>query len=396
MKSLESVREALLDGLTPLAPEWVPIQAASGRRLAETPRARVALPPFDNAAMDGVAVRVADLRSVPASLRLVDDLPAGAVSHRPLGAGEAIRVFTGAPLPQQADAVVMQEDTEGDPGDPGRIRILEAPKPWENIRFQGEDVRQDAELLGTGVHLGPGGLALLVAAGVDRVRVWPRPRVAIRVTGNELAPPGSPLPPGGIYESNGLMLSALIREAGGEPRQGGPVRDTVPAVRAALESAAASADLVLTAGGASVGEHDLVRRALVEAGGTVEEWRLAIKPGKPFFHGRLQGCPVLGVPGNPVSAFVTAVLLVLPALRRLQGATEVLPPTVPGVLEEPLSNGDGRRHFVRVRRDVEGRVKSAGVQGSHRLASLGVANGLVDVPPHTHLETGTPVAVICW
>ncbi|MCW5558735.1 MAG: molybdopterin molybdotransferase MoeA, partial [Verrucomicrobiae bacterium] len=247
-----------------------------------------------------------------------------------------------------------------------------------------------------GTLLGPGALALLAAAGVDRVCIRRLPRVAIRVTGNELVLPGATLAPGQIYESIGLMLSVLAQTAGADPQLAPPVPDDPAQVRAALESAADTADLLLTAGGASVGDYDLVRSALLEAGGSVEQWRLAIKPGKPFFRGLLHGCPILGVPGNPVSAFVTTVLLVLPALRRLQGATDVLPPTVPGFLEEPLSNGAERRHFVRVIREADGRVRSAGVQGSHRLASLAVANGLVDIPPRTQLRAGSRVAVICW
>ncbi|MBX3731413.1 MAG: molybdopterin molybdotransferase MoeA [Verrucomicrobiae bacterium] len=396
LSALESVREELLAGLEPVGQEVVPLVAAAGRVMAISPRARTALPPFDNSAMDGYAVRAADLGTVPVALWLRETVPAGGWPKSPVGAGETVRVFTGAPLPEGADAVVMQEDTEPDPEDPGRIRFLTPVKPWEHVRFRGEDVNLDAPLVPEGRVLDAAALALLAAAGVHEVAVFRQPLVVIRVTGDELAVAGMPLKPGQIHESNAIMLTALIRSVGGLADVTPPLPDDADALRAALETAAAGADLVVTAGGASVGDHDLVRRVITDAGGVVQDWRIAIKPGKPLFHGRLAGRPVLGVPGNPVSAFVTAVLLVLPALRRLQGMRDVLPPETPGVLAATLANPEPRRHFMRVHCDRSGRVRSAGPQASHRLASLAAANGLVDVPPGAVLAPGTTVPVIRW
>jgi len=396
IRELEDVRDELLAGLKPIGIEVRSLAEADGYVLAESPLAAIALPPFDNSAMDGYAVRAADVRAVPAFLKQVGEVAAGGGFGGSVGPGETVRIFTGAPLPNGADAVVMQEDTTLVPGQEDQIQIHDGAKPWENVRFRGEDVRAGAGLLSAGRVLDPAALALLAATGTAHVSVYRRPRVSVLVTGSELTAVGGPLLPGQIFESNSLMLSALIRRAGGEPRTRLPVSDDPQIIREALESAAAESDLILTAGGASVGKHDLIRQILVELGGTVDDWRLALKPGKPFFRGTLGKCPLLGVPGNPVSAFVTTVLLVLPALRRLQGVLQVLPPTTSAVLAEPLANPDGRRHFVRVFTSGDGSVRASGPQASHRLASLAAADGLVDVPPRATLPEGAMVRVIRW
>ena len=396
IRELEEVRDELLAGLVPTGIEVLSLADAEGFYLAESPRSLVSLPPFDNSAMDGYAIRAADVRTVPASLTLIGNAAAGGWFEGTVGPGQAVRIFTGAPLPPGADAVVMQEDTGLDPGDPGRVVIRDGVKPWENIRFRGEDIGANAALRPAGSRLDAASLALLAASGVATVAVHRRPRVHVLVTGNELARIGDPLRPGQIYESNALMLASLVRSAGGVPQSPAPVPDDLPRVRAALREAIDDSDLVLTAGGASVGDYDLVRQALVDLGGAVDDWRIALKPGKPFIRGRLEGRPVLGVPGNPVSAFVTTVLLVLPALRRLQGAGDVLPSTTPGILGEPLSNPESRRHFIRVISAPDGRVRPSGPQASHRLASLAAANGLLDLPPRSQLMEGSPVQVIRW
>lgn len=396
LRELEEVRSELLEGIVPVATELRSVADAADLVLAGVPMSRVPLPPFDNSAMDGYAVRAEDVRSVPAELRVVASVAAGEWCGRTLGAGEAARIFTGAPIPDGADAVVMQEDTEPVVGDPGSVRILDGAKPWENIRFRGEDVPVHAPLLEVGRRLDPTALGILAAAGIAAVEVRRRPRVAILVTGSELIGANADPAPGQIFESNSVMLAALIRRAGGEPRCPPPVPDRAEAVQSALRSAVAESDVVVTVGGASVGEHDLVRQTLAATGGTVDSWRIAIRPGKPFFRGTLGGVPVLGLPGNPVSAFVTAVLLVLPALRRMQGESSVLPPVTWGILGEAISNPDGRRHFVRVGTGPDGVIRPSGPQASHRMASLAAADGLLEIAPRSRIESGTWVPVIRW
>ncbi len=396
MRTLEEVRAALLDPLRPLSTQVIPLPQASGRVLAESPTAPGAVPPADTVSMDGFAVRAADLTEIPCTLEVVGRVAPGECFAGTVGPGEAVRVFTGAALPSGADAVVMQEDTSPSEAGSDRVIICERAKPWENIRFRGEDVAPGVGLLEPGLRLGPTQLALLAAAGVAEVMVRRSPRVGVLVTGSELVLPGQALRPGQIHESNGLMLAELFRADGFAVQVFPPVPDRLPTLVAALERASAEQDLLVTSGGASVGEPDLVRAAVGELGGTLFDGQVALKPGKPFFWATLAGGPLLGVPGNPVSAFVTAVLLVLPALRRLAGRRPELPDTTLGFLMEPLVNGDARRHFMRVVISRAGEVRSAGRQDSHRLLSLAAANGLVEVPPRSRLDSGTRVDVIRW
>lgn len=396
LRELEDVRRELLEGIVPVTTEHRSLPEAADRVLAVAPLPRTPLPPFDNSAMDGYAVRAEDVRTVPVELRVVAAVAAGEWCDRKLEAGEAARIFTGAPIPAGADAVVMQEDTESVAEDSLKVRILDGAKPWENIRFKGEDVPGGAPLLAAGRRLDPTALGILAAAGIAAVEVRRRPRVAILVTGSELVGADAQPAPGQIFESNSVMLAALIRRAGGEPQCHPPVTDRAEAVQAALRAAVAESDLVVTVGGASVGEHDLVRQVLVTLGGTVDAWRVAIRPGKPFFRGNLEGVPVLGLPGNPVSAFVTAVLLVLPSLRRMQGESSVLPPMNRAILGESISNPDSRRHFVRVCTAPDGVIRPSGPQASHRMASLAAADGLLEVGPRSRVESGTLVSVIRW
>jgi molybdopterin molybdotransferase len=298
-------------------------------------------------------------------------------------------------LPLGSDAVVMREDAtvEGD-----FVEMAEPVQPWENVRFRGEDVRSGAELAKRGDRLTPQRMALLGTAGISQVETYGIPKVAFVSTGSELRIPGESLGPGQIYESNSLALAELARTAGAEPIRHRPAVDSAEAIRRAFEIAFEESDTVVSIGGASVGDLDLVRPVLKQMGGEIDFWRLAIRPGKPFFFGHCGGKPVLGVPGNPVSAFVTTVLLVLPALRALAGwdYADCPPPVSAGVLAEPLSNRDGRRHFMRVVVDRTGQVRSAGAQASHLLSSLACADGLADVPPDTELAEGSAVKVLGW
>lgn len=395
-RSLEEVRGQLLSSVQALPSERRALLQSLGRVTTQSILSPMALPPMDNAAMDGYAVRADDVKRVPAELLVVGKVSPGQVFAGRVESGEAVRVFTGACLPAGTDAVVMQEVTESIVGSPERVRVLESVKPWQDIRFRGEDVAQGSLLLSAGTELGAGALGLLASCGLDEVEVVRTPRVGILVTGSELIPAGVPLQPGQIHESNSLLLASLLRSEGVDPVLFPTVPDHPEAVLAALEAAAPGLDLLMTSGGASVGEPDWVRDRLRHWRAQVWDGEVDLKPGKPFFWARRQGLLVMGLPGNPVSAFVTAVLLVLPVIRRLQGKSRELPIGTPGVLVDPLVNEDARRHFVRVIMDAGGEVRSAGIQASHRLRSLALANGLVDVPPRTTLPAGSSVSVIRW
>jgi molybdopterin molybdotransferase len=358
------------------------------------------LPPFDNSAMDGYALRAADVSSArteaPVSLRVIGQVAAGRTFLQKIEPGTCVRIFTGSPLPPNADAVVMQEDTRVNTDKRNEVLVLDTVKPWESVRFRGEDVKSGSLLCQAGEIISPTRAGLLAAVGVEQIKTRPRPRVGLLATGSELVAPGQPLGPGQIFESNRIMLTPLLASNGAIPRLYPLVPDTLSATRAALGSAFAECDAVITTGGASVGELDWVKKAFEDLGGRMEFWRVAIKPGKPFVYGRWQEKFLFGLPGNPVSSFVTFLLLVRPALLRWQGAREISLPVHHGVLAETLINRGDRRHFVRVTLDLEGQVHSAGTQASHLLRSLAAANGLVDVPPNASLERGVPVPVLTW
>ncbi len=401
MISLEEALARLLAGLKPNPPVQLPLLNPSGPRpapslrfLASNLSCPLSLPPFDNSAVDGFAVRAADTSPLPAILRIAGESAAGQAVPPPLQSGQAVRIFTGAPIPPGADAVIMQEDCETDSN--GTVAILDPVKPWENIRFAGEDLRPGSPIAHAGQLLTPQLLALLHAAGLDSIPVHAPVTVALVGCGSELRPPGHPLPPGCIHESNLGPLSWLITSAGAQVIHSCHVPDDPAATRAALEHAAAQAQVVVTVGGASVGDHDLIKQAAIDLGFDLDFWRIAMKPGKPFFCGRRDRTYLLGLPGNPVAAFVTTLLLVLPALRQLAGASFPSAPSQPGILTTPLSNPDHRRHFFRVQHDPDGTVRSTGTQASHILSSLAAANGLVDVPPRSTLPEGTVVRVIRW
>jgi molybdopterin molybdotransferase len=382
------------------APEIVTLNEADGRVAAEPVLSPIDLPPFDNSAMDGYAVRAADVasanHSAPARLRQSGRVAAGETLGGELAPGTCVRLFTGSPLPRGADAVIMQEDTEQVPGAADEILMLESVKPWENVRLRGEDVRHGTVLAERWDALTPARVSLLAAAGLARVLVGKRPVAGLLATGSELQEPGQPLAPGQIYESNRLGLAALIRRAGALPKVLPLVADSLAATRLALDQAFDQCDVVITSGGVSVGELDFIKQAFEQTGGGLEFWKVAIKPGRPFVFGSCRGKLLFGLPGNPVSAMVTFLLLVRPALLRWQGTQDVSLPTHPGELNEPLANPGQRRHFLRVKVDAAGKVRSAGVQASHILSASAAANGLVDAPPGTTLPAGKTVSVIRW
>ena len=400
MISLEEAQERILAAIQPLPAEEIQLDNALGRYLAAPVHSLVELPPGDNSAMDGYAVRAADLAAAtaekPAALGLSGEARAGGPFAGDVQPGSCVRIFTGALLPRGTDAVVMQEDVKRVDGPSGKVLFPELVKPWENVRLRGEDVRRNALLAEAGEELTAQRLSLLAAAGVAAVSVGRGPVVGLLATGDELRETGGALPPGMIYESNRIGLSALARQARAIPKLYPLVPDDLVLTKQALQTAFQECAVVVTSGGISVGETDWVKQAFAEMGGQLDFWTVAIKPGKPFAFGRRGEKLLLGLPGNPVSALLSFFLLGRPALLRLQGARNLHPPASWGKLAEPLSNRGDRPHFVRVVLDAGGQVRSAGSQASHILSSMATANGLVKVPPATTWPAGTLVAVLRW
>ncbi len=379
MLTVEEARERILAHFAPLEAEDVPLTEALGRVLAEDAIAREELPPFANSAMDGYALRAEDTMAAtdahPVRLRLAGEVPAGRVYEGVVGAGEAVRILTGAPVPEGANAVLEQEQVTIEQN---AVVIAQSVAPGNNIRPAGDDVRPGTLLARAGSEIGPARIALLAALGISPVRVSRRPRVAILSTGDELAPLGTTPRPGQIRESNSPYLAAAVARAGGEPVPLGVAPDRAEELRARL-LAARQADLILTSGGVSVGDYDLVKQILAEQG-NIDFWRVRMRPGKPLAFGKLGETPLLGLPGNPVSAAVTFELFGRPAIRRMLGCTRVERPLVEAELEgEAIARVD-RRQYVRVRLRSRGGTLVAtptGAQGSHLISSLQGATALL-------------------
>ncbi|HRK56646.1 MAG TPA: molybdopterin molybdotransferase MoeA, partial [Burkholderiaceae bacterium] len=345
--------------------------------LAQPVVSLVDVPPMDNAQMDGFAVRCADVCEAGAFLPVSQQVAAG---HRagPLQDKTAARIFTGASLPAGADAVLMQEHAECvQQGSQTWVRILERPQPGQWIRRAGFDVRADTHVLSAGCLLGAAQLALAASAGVAKVDVWRRLRVALLCTGDELVEPGHALMPGQIYNANRFLLRALLTQLGCEVLDYGPVPDTLSDTEQALRDAAGHADLLLVSGGVSVGEHDLLRPA-VQRLGQIDAWKVAMKPGKPLAFGSVLHVPFIALPGNPVSAFVCFLLFASPFIRVCQGmaVTAMQPLRLRADFAWP-GNGQ-RREFLRVRRNEQGGLDLVPSQDSAALASAALADGLVD------------------
>jgi molybdopterin molybdotransferase len=400
MLELEAALRRVLAAVPAPRSESVRLSDAAGRVLAQQVCSPVDLPVFDNSAMDGYAVRAADVVSAtphsPVRLRLAGKVLAGEVFADTVKPGCCVRLFTGSPLPAGTNAVVMQEDTRVDSSTPGEVLILGPVSPEANVRSRGEDVRRGSTLVKAGEVLSLGRIGLLAAAGQARVQVARQPIVGLVATGSELTEPGQSLAPGRIYDSNRTMLAGLTQRVGAVAKTYPLLKDSLARISRVLAKAFEQCDAVVTSGGVSVGETDFLQRAFENIGGEVEFWKVAMRPGRPFVFGCCQRKPLFGLPGNPVSALVTFLLLVRPALLRWQGATSVALPSHPGVLAESLANQGERRHFVRVNVDAQGRVQSAGAQASHALSSMAAANGLVDVPAHSTLAAGTVVPVLRW
>ncbi len=379
MLDFEAAQAALLAAAAgPLRAESVRLHQALHRVLAAHVSASIDLPPADNSAMDGYAVRHADL-TPGCTLTLSHSAFAGEAARR-LSPGTAARIFTGGLLPEDADTVVIQEHC--DLANDG-VRIQRVPEQGANVRRRGEDVTRGVPLVRAGTRLGPADLALLAAQGLTSVPVWPRLKVAVLSTGNELRPAGSALMPGTIYDSNGPMLASALSQMGCDIVEVAHAPDELEVVATTLGRLAGQVDLVVSAGGVSVGDRDLVRPALQALGGELELWKVRMKPGKPVALGRVGGTPVLGLPGNPVSAYVVLAVLASPMIRRMQGREPVCPAVWSARLDSAQAHGDSRESFIRVQAEVrehEWWVAPHPQQSSGVLSSVAWASGVARIP----------------
>ncbi|TPG23223.1 molybdopterin molybdenumtransferase MoeA [Variovorax ginsengisoli] len=399
--ALDDALASLLAKARPvLASESVSTFEADGRVLAKDVVSSLTVPPRDNSSMDGYAVRAADCAIAGAMLTVAQRIPAGSVGT-PLAAGTAARIFTGAQIPEGADAVVMQEDAGAlpDEGGLGRVRIGSVPMPGQWIRRAGEDVAAGDIVLARGERLSPAALGLAASVGFDRLEVTRRPRVVLLSTGDELVMPGEVTPeamkPGAIYNSNRFFMRALLHRLGCEVTDLGIVPDRRDATIEALRAAAQSNDLIVTTGGVSVGEEDHIKGA-VQALGELQLWSLSMKPGKPFAYGRIGNAHVTGLPGNPVSSFLTFLLLVRPFLLTLQGATRVAPEPVAMRADFDWPRADRRREFLRARRNAGGGLDLFANQSSGVLTSAVWGDGVIDTPAGQPFQRGDLVQFISF
>ena len=387
--SVDEALAQLLAGARPVSEtEEVPALEATGRILARAQRSTMDVPPMDNSAMDGYAVRVSDASK---KLRISQKIMAGSVG-RPLEPGTAARIFTGAPIPPGADAVVMQEQTlvEGE-----SVSLKTEPKPGEWIRYVGSDVKKGAEILPAGKRLAPQDTGLAASVGIRTLPVFRKVRLGLFFTGDELVMPGEPLPPGRIYNSNRFTLRGLAEVFGCDTRDYGIVPDSLQATREVLRRAAAECDVIVTSGGVSVGDADYVKPA-VEAEGRLLMWRIAMKPGRPLAFGAVQSSFFIGLPGNPVSSFVTFLIFVRPFLLRTQGLSEVMPRGIAARADFDWPEPDARREFLRVKWNARGGLDLYPTQDSAVLTSTAWADGLVDNPARQAIRRGDTVRFLAY
>jgi len=394
MISVEEARDRILAGLRPTPAELVALPDAWGRVTAAPVIARLTQPPADMSAMDGYALRAAD-GTAGAVLRVTGAAPAGHPFDGQIGPGEAVRLFTGSVVPAGADTILLQEDaTAGE----GTVRVNETVRPSRHIRRTGQDFAAGDAVLPQGRRLTARDIGLAAAANHPWLTVHRCPRIGILATGDEIAMPGEPIPPGGVVSSNSHALAAMVRAAGGTPIVL-PVAADTPGAIAAVADAIAGMDMLVTTGGASVGDHDLVVAGLQARGLTLDFWKIAMRPGKPLLFGALGATPVLGLPGNPVSALICAILFLLPALARLSGLPAAPPPTVPARLATPLPANDRRADYLRatLAADSAGRLVATPIasQDSAMLRRLAQADALIVRPPQAlAAPEGADIAVI--
>jgi molybdopterin molybdotransferase len=383
MKPLRQAQVEVLASLPLLPVTAVPLAEAAGLALAQLVRAPHSVPPFTNSAMDGYALRSEDIGSVPAVLQVTEDVPAGRVATKTVTAGTAIKIMTGAPLPAGADAVVRVEDTEQHDG---VVTIRVSVPPGTSVRPAGGDVEAGDEVLAAGIRLGPVHIGVLANLGISHPPVRRRPRVAIASTGDELVQVDGPaLGPGQIRDSNRPMLTAALRELGVDVVDLGHVVDDAAQLRATLARGADQADVIVTSGGVSMGEYDLVKAVLSELG-KVGFWQVAMQPAKPFAFGQVGGRPFFGLPGNPVSSFVAFEQFLRPGLLKMMGATRLFRPQVVGRAKQALDTDPAKTVFVRVRTWTEGGDRwsePSGGQGSNVLSALAAGDAFAVVPEGT-------------
>jgi molybdenum cofactor synthesis domain-containing protein len=374
----------------------MPFETARGLVLAADVVAAEQVPPFVNTAVDGYAVRAADVAAVPIELTIVGEVAAGASTDRVLGPGEAIRIMTGAPLPSGADAIVMVEDSELLSA--ARVRLSRAVQPGSSVRPAGDDIQPGDVLFTAGTEIRPTVAAVLASVNARTVTVHPRAKVAVLSTGDELVDDGSPLAPGQIRESNRTMLAGLLAEAGCEVIDLGTVRDDETELEGVLRAAASGCDAIVSSGGVSMGDYDVVKAVLGRIAAMT--WmQIAIKPAKPFAFGTLDDTPVFGLPGNPVSSLVSFELLTRPALRRMMGHRRLARPSLVAVSDAGIHRKpDGKVHLIRVNTTFgdDGRfhVTPVGAQGSHQLAATALADAIAIVPDGDGIPPGGDVAVL--
>jgi molybdopterin molybdotransferase len=412
MISVEEALEKVLSYVDVLEAEEVPILESMGQVLAQDINSHIDIPPLDNAAMDGYALLAADTHGAseksPRSLRVIDTVSAGSISRQEVTPGTAIRIMTGAPVPGGADSVVRFEDTDEEQhqrSGTGEIGILSEAKPGQNIRRAGEDVTKGATVLGSGTVLRPAEIGVLASLGMSRVNVIRRPVVAVLATGNELVEIDKPLPAGKIHNSNTYSIASLVKRYGGIPRILGIALDSEDSLLTKLHQAS-EADMLITSGGVSGGDYDMVKDVLASEG-EITFWTVRMKPGKPLAFGTIKGTdkrgnakkiPHLGFPGNPVSSMVTFEMFARPAILKMMGKKNLAKPVVEAMLEEPVKNTDGRRVYTRAivtKRNGQYYARLTGPQGSGILTSMSLANGLVIVPEEmAGLEAGQIARVI--